>query len=163
MAVEDGAVLAKLFSHLSSHRQIESFLYAFQELRQARVRTVRAGELASAFFMTADGPEAAQRDAAMKARAAQGGNVLDAGDGAEDGSAEASAAWDEYRVIFGYDCEDEADDWWVQWGVLRERARGSEDGSDAEEPGAAVRRRASTQPLLDFSKAMSAVETAVSF
>ena len=65
--------------------------------------------------------------------------------------------------IFGYDPEDAADDWWVQWGVLRERARGSEDGSDAEEPGAAVRRRASTQPLLDFSKAMSAVETAVSF
>ena len=156
MAVEDGAVLAKIFSHLSSHRQIHSFLAAFQEIRQARVRTVRQGELQSAFFMTADGPEAAARDAAMLAKAQAGGNVLDS-------EGEASAVWDEYRVVFGYGCEDEADDWWVQWGVLRERARGSEDGSDAEEPGAAVRRRASTQPLLDFSKAMSAVETAVSF
>ena len=156
MAVEDGAVLAKIFSHISSKRQIQSFLYAFHEIRQDRVRTVRAGELASTFFMTADGPEAVQRDAAMLAKAQQGGNVLDSEN-------DASAVWDEYRIVFGYDCEDEADDWWVQWGVLRERARGSEDGSDAEEPGAAVRRRASTQPLLDFSKAMSAVETAVSF
>ena len=75
--------------------------------------------------MTADGPEAVQRDAAMLAKAQQGGNVLDSEN-------DASAVWDEYRVVFGYDCEDEADDWWVQWGVLRERARGSEDGSDAE-------------------------------
>ena len=149
MAVEDGAVLAKLFSHLSSHRQIESFLYAFQELRQARVRTVRAGELASAFFMTADGPEAAQRDAAMRAKVREGGNVLDS-------EGEASAAWDEYRIVFGYDCEDEADDWWVQWGVLRERARAESDGSDVEEGSSGLGRRASA-PLLDFSKAMTSV------
>ena len=80
-----------------------------------------------------------------------------------DAGEEDDPQWREVAETFAYDCEDEADDWWVQWGVLRERARGSEDGSDAEEPGAAVRRRASTQPLLDFSKAMSAVETAVSF
>ena len=157
MAVEDGAVLAKLFSHLSEERQIESFLYAFQELRQSRTRSVRASEFGNAFFMAmADCEASRQRDAGMRALGQQGVNVLEAG-------GEASGLWDEIREIFGYDCEDEADDWWVQWGVLRERARGSEDGSDAEEPGATVRRRASTQPLLDFSKAMSAVETAVSF
>ncbi len=26
------------------------------------------------------------------------------------------------ETIFGYDPEDEADDWWVQWGVMQERA-----------------------------------------
>ncbi|KAI0693444.1 FAD/NAD-P-binding domain-containing protein [Cerioporus squamosus] len=139
MAVEDGAVLAKLFSHLSSERQIESFLYAFQELRQSRVRNVRAGEFASVFFMTADGPEAAARDEAMRGKAAKGKNVL-------EGEGSAEGVWDEYRVVFGYDCEDEADDWWVQWGMLRERANG------ASEMGA------STPSLLDFSAAMSQVQ-----
>ena len=103
MAVEDGAVLATLFAHLTEERQIESFLYAFQELRQARVRTVRAGELASAFFMTADGPEAAQRDAAMRAKVREGGNVLDS-------EGEASAAWDEYRS--GGDRRGGPSSWW---------------------------------------------------
>ena len=146
MAVEDGAVLAKIFSHLSSHRQIHSFLAAFQEIRQARVHTVRQGELQSAFFMTADGPEAAARDAAMLAKAQAGGNVLDS-------EGEASAVWDEYRVVFGYDCEDEADDWWVQWGLLQERARqGAGEDSDCEDAG--MCKPAST-PLFDFAKAMT--------
>ncbi|KAI0755259.1 FAD/NAD-P-binding domain-containing protein [Daedaleopsis nitida] len=141
MAVEDGAVLAKLFSHLSEERQIASFLYAFQELRQARVRTVRAGEFASAFFMTAAGADADARDASMRAKAATGRNALD-GEGGVEG------VWDEYRVVFGYDCEDEADDWWVQWGMLRERARaGSDAGLGASVPS-----------LLDFSAAMTSVQ-----
>ncbi|KAI0353667.1 FAD/NAD-P-binding domain-containing protein [Trametes cingulata] len=140
MAVEDGAVLAKLFSHLSEERQIESFLYAFQELRQSRARSVRAGEFGNAFFMTLDGEGARQRDAAMKAKSATGQNVLE-GDGGE-----ANALWEEVRTIFGYDCEDEADDWWVQWGLLRERAisragHGDDDGGDAPH----------APPLLDFS------------
>ena len=116
MAVEDAAVLGKLFGHLSSHEQIPTFLYAFQELRQSRVRDVRAGEFASAFFMTAEGPEAAERDASMREKAAKGKNVLE-GEGSTEG------VWEEYRVVFGYDCEDEADDWWVEWGVMQERAQ----------------------------------------
>ena len=130
MAVEDGAVLAKLFAHLTEERQIESFLYAFQELRQARTRGVRASEFGNAFFMAMPDCEASrQRDAGLAALGAAGQNVLEGGDG------EASGAWDEIRTIFGYDCEDEADDWWVQWGLLRERALGAEEG--AGEGGAA--------------------------
>ena len=116
MAVEDGAVLAKLFSHLSSEDQIDSFLYAFQEIRQSRVRAVRDSELAGIFMITADGPEAAARDATMRAKTTKGINVLEG-----DGSTE--SVWDEYRVIFGYDCENAADEWWVQWGRLRQHAR----------------------------------------
>ncbi|KAI0636308.1 FAD/NAD-P-binding domain-containing protein [Trametes polyzona] len=139
MAVEDGAVLAKLFSHLSEERQIESFLFAFQELRQSRARGVAAGEFGAAFIMTADGEGAAQRDAAMRAQHAAGGNALEGGGGGGD----AGAAWEEIRTIFGYDCEDEADDWWVQWGLLRERALNRQE--DGEEGGAHA------PPLLDFS------------
>ena len=67
-----------------------------------------------------------QRDAGMRALGAQGANVLEAG-------GEASGLWDEIREIFGYDCEDEADDWWVQWGLLRERALGRQGDEDEEE------------------------------
>lgn len=148
MAVEDGAVLAKLFSHLTSDRQIPSFLYAFQELRQARTRTVRASEFGNAFFMAMPACDASrQRDDGMRALGARGVNVLEGGDG------EASGLWDEIRTMFGYDCEDEADDWWVQWGLLRERALGrqEEDGTgdgdgdgDGDDVGPGT-------PLLDFS------------
>lgn len=141
MAVEDGAVLAKLFSHLSEEHQIESFLYAFQELRQDRVRAVRSGEFGSVFFMTADGPDAEQRDASMRAKHAKGQNVLDGEGGVE-------SVWEEYRIIFGYDCEDEADDWWVQWGMLRERARAASDAALTS----------SVPSLLDFSAAMTSVQ-----
>lgn len=117
MAVEDGAVLAKLFSHLSEERQIESFLYAFQELRQPRTRSVRAGEFGNVFVITLEnGPESQIRDDAMRAKAAKGMNVLDGDDG------DINRQWEEVVTIFGYDCEDEADDWWMQWGILRERA-----------------------------------------
>ncbi|KAG8212851.1 hypothetical protein J3R82DRAFT_11168 [Butyriboletus roseoflavus] len=32
--------------------------------------------------------------------------------------------WEQVRELFGYDAEDQADDWWVKWGILRERAKG---------------------------------------
>ena len=115
MAVEDGAVLAKLFSHLSEPRQIESFLYAFQDLRQERVRDVRASEFGNASFMAMPECEASQqRDEGMRMLGREGANVLEAG-------GEMGGLWEEIRTIFGYDCEDEADDWWVQWGVMQER------------------------------------------
>ncbi|KAJ8468757.1 hypothetical protein ONZ51_g9445 [Trametes cubensis] len=145
MAVEDGAVLAKLFSHLSEDRQIESFLFAFQDLRQARARSVRAGEFASAFFMTIDGEGAAQRDAAMKAKSTSGGNVLEGGEG------EANSLWEEIRTIFGYDCEDEADDWWVQWGLLRERALSRQTDDADVDYGEGEGEGHAAPSLLDFS------------
>ena len=144
MAVEDGAVLAKLFSHLSEDRQIESFLYAFQELRQSRTRAVRAGEFGNIFYMTMeDCEDTRQRDNSMREMAAKGKNVLEGLGG------DVSRLWDEIRTIFGYDCEDEADDWWVQWGMLRERAleRNSMDAG-----------MMMSTPLLDFSSLSSTVQ-----
>ena len=133
MAIEDGAVLARLFSHLSEERQIGSFLNAFQELRQERVKAVRQGEFHSVMYMTAGDEVAQARDENMRRKAAAGKNVLDG-----DGDGDAAQIWEEYRVIFGYDCEDEADDWWVQWGLLRERALGRQaSGEDDEDEAAA--------------------------
>ncbi len=144
MAVEDGAVLARMFSHLSEDRQIDSFLYAFQELRQPRTRSVRAGEFGNIFYMTLeDGEDSRQRDKSMRAMAAKGTNVLEGLNG------DVSRLWDEIRTIFGYDCEDEADDWWMQWGMLRERALERNSMNAGTMLGT---------PLLDFSSMMSSVQ-----
>ncbi|KAI0828916.1 FAD/NAD-P-binding domain-containing protein [Trametes gibbosa] len=117
MAIEDGAVLAKIFSHLLERRQIVSFLNAYQEIRQSRVHHVQDQEYGTMLMLLAGGEEAAQRNGMMKANTAAGRNVLE---GEEGGGA--GKQWEEMEEIFGYDCEDQADDWWMKWGMLRERS-----------------------------------------
>lgn len=120
MAVEDGAVLAKLFSHLRSEDQIPSFLYAFQELRQPRLSYVRASETGNLFFMTMPAGEQTDiRDEEFRAKQRAGINVLDPWEGG------GAKAWEQIKELWGYDAEDEADNWWVEWGILRERAKGT--------------------------------------
>ncbi|KAH9046095.1 FAD/NAD-P-binding domain-containing protein [Lactarius hengduanensis] len=115
MSLEDASVLAKLFSHLGREEQIRSFLYAFQNLREGRCQSNRALDIGNIkFMMVPTGEMTEMRDKMMRARYDQGRNVL------EDGTV---AQWDRNRELFGYDAEDEADNWWVQWGLLQERAR----------------------------------------
>ncbi|KAI6025734.1 hypothetical protein F5J12DRAFT_903881 [Pisolithus orientalis] len=91
------AVFAKLFSHLTSEDQIPMFLHAFQDLREDRCKR--------------------ERDNIMRERQALGLGVLGAGGG------KLPDQWDQLKELFGYNAEDEADDWWVKWGLLRERAK----------------------------------------
>ncbi|KAF9459024.1 hypothetical protein BDZ94DRAFT_1062718 [Collybia nuda] len=122
MAVEDGAVLAKLFSHLRSEDQISHFLYAFQDLRQQRCARVLKKEINDIAFMTMPPGETQQcRDSVMRAKRDAGLDVLDAGSNMEE-----TPEWAEIKEVFGYDAEDDADNWWMEWGVLRERAKGLE-------------------------------------
>ncbi|KAJ7033308.1 hypothetical protein C8F04DRAFT_1261119 [Mycena alexandri] len=76
------------------------------------------------------GPMQAERDAAMRASKAAGRNVIDAGE------AHLQGMWDDMRMVhvpglvrptythsvlsFGYDPADDADDWWMSWGQLRD-------------------------------------------
>lgn len=122
MTVEDGAVLAKLFSHLRSEDQISNFLYAFQDLRQPRCSKVLRKEINDIAFMTMPPGEIQQyRDTVMRTKRDAGLDVLDAGEGVEE-----TPEWAEIKEVFGYDAEDEADNWWMEWGLLRERAKGLE-------------------------------------
>lgn len=120
MTVEDGAVLAKLFSHLRTKDQISHFLYAFQDLRQPRCSMVLKKEFGDIHFMTLPPGEMQQyRDEMMRAKRDAGLDVLDAADGMEE-----TPQWVEIKEVFGYDAEDEADNWWIEWGLLREMAKG---------------------------------------
>ncbi|KAJ6492567.1 hypothetical protein C8R47DRAFT_1319379 [Mycena vitilis] len=118
MGVEDGAVLAKLFSHLNTHSQISDFLNAFQELRQPRCETVLASETGIIKYMSMPNcPEQVLRDQTMMAKTEANSNLFDVSDGADE-----SPEWEEIKTVFGYDAEDEADNWWVSWGLLKERS-----------------------------------------
>ncbi|KAJ7765865.1 hypothetical protein DFH07DRAFT_1014373 [Mycena maculata] len=94
MGVEDGAVLAKLFSHLHTHDQITEFLHAFQELHPRCENEVR--------------------DEAMMAKTATGANLFKVSDGEDE-----APEWAEIKDVFGYDAEDEADNWWRQRSLAR--------------------------------------------
>jgi salicylate hydroxylase len=121
MSLEDASVLAKLFSHLRNEEQIPSFLYAFQNLREERCQKNRALDIDNVLFMMEpEGEGTAQRDTMMRTKHDQGQNVLAGGD--ENGIV---ALWDQNRELFAYDAEDEADNWWVQWGLLQERSKAS--------------------------------------
>ncbi|KAI9511080.1 FAD/NAD-P-binding domain-containing protein [Russula earlei] len=112
MSLEDASVLAKLFSHLRDEEQIPSFLYAFQNLREGRCMKNRLLDVSNIqFMMEPEGEGTARRDMMMRAKHDQDSNV---------------AQWDHNRELFGYDAEDEADNWWVQWGLLQERAKASQ-------------------------------------
>jgi len=117
MSLEDASVLAKLFSHLRDEEQISPFLYAFQSLREERCQKNLALDIGNTWFMMEpEGEGSALRDSMMRAKHDQGRDVL-TGDGDSN-----VAQWDHNRELFGYDAEDEADNWWVQWGLLQERA-----------------------------------------
>ncbi|KAH8094507.1 hypothetical protein BXZ70DRAFT_1010104 [Cristinia sonorae] len=128
MCLEDGAVLGKLFSHLNSHSQIPNFLYAFEELRQGRCYGSYTDEMAFFQFLTMPhGPDREARDTAMKTAHAQGRAGL------AEGGEMAAQQWAEVAAMYAYDCEDEADEWWVRWGLLRQRAAERQQAHEASD------------------------------
>jgi salicylate hydroxylase len=139
MALEDAAVLAKLFSHLRRREQIPSLLGALATLRAARARQVLGGDAVNlAFTMLRYGVDGAAeaRDASMRALAKAGRPV---GDDPEDPVTKEQ--WEHIITTWAYgaytsemsrrrvaddvpsDAEDDADDWWASWGVIGERAQ----------------------------------------
>ncbi|KAJ6492568.1 hypothetical protein C8R47DRAFT_1270940 [Mycena vitilis] len=118
MSVEDSAVLAKLFSHLGpdkQEKQINQFLWAFQDIRQPRCAAAMESETHIMEYMCMlKGDEQEARDAGLRAKNAAGIQALQAGDDEEE-----TPEWREVKEVFGYDAEDEADNWWVSWGSLK--------------------------------------------
>ena len=114
MAAGDAAVLGRIFSHLHSKEQIDSFLSAVQEIREDRVKMVV--EVAASNVL-AIAPQPGYADSSQKQRSGEGLRRL------QNGKNETQSELAEMvEKIFGYDPEDQADDWWVQWGIMQERA-----------------------------------------
>lgn len=118
MCIEDAVTLGKLFSYLAHQDQIPSLLSAYQELRQDRCAAIQKSEKSKLYFnLLPPGPEQHARDAALSQAAENA--AKDWENMPED---MVSREWEEFRDLFGYDAQDAADNWWVHWGVLRERA-----------------------------------------
>lgn len=108
MALEDAAVLAKLFSHLSAPDQIGSLLWAFQDLRQKRVESAIEGEMGHNFYMAMQAGEMQEeRDKELRSKYRVGKSAMSSvGDDEEDGT---SAQWEGIKALMGYDAEYEAE------------------------------------------------------
>lgn len=114
--MEDSAVLAKLFSHLKTEDQIPTFLHALQELREGRCASVVKCEQGNLLFQTMPhSPQQEQRDNMLRKQFADGRPMLSSNEPLEQ--------WEQVKDLFGYDAEDQADDWWIKWGILQERAK----------------------------------------
>lgn len=117
LGIEDAVVLGRLLSHVKSKDEVGRFLSAFQELRQPRSEWVCTSEQQKVDFVALPpGPLRDARDQSMRSQMEEGQKDWTS---SEDGYLRRS--WEEFRDAFGYDAYDDADTWWVEWGVLLER------------------------------------------
>lgn len=123
--IEDAAVLGVLFSRLRNHEQISHLLYGYQDLRQQRVSTICDLEGANHFLLML--PPCAERDLRNEAWVRMKKAAEARGD-AEIEEGELERQFAEICEVWGYDAIDAAEDWWVHWGMLRERAMGMGGG-----------------------------------
>ncbi|TFK53978.1 FAD/NAD(P)-binding domain-containing protein [Heliocybe sulcata] len=117
MTIEDAACLAELFTHLKALDQVATFLDAFEEVRRPRVESIRENEAFNIHFMTL--PQGQDRDARDE--------VLRVGHESGKGVLNAEAAYGEVLKVYAYDAIDEATDWWMKYGILKERHIGRVD------------------------------------
>lgn len=118
MSIEDGTVFGAIFSRLRDREQILPFLTAFQELRQPRCQMTLMHEYSKFDFTTLrTGDEQAMRDAAFRELAKRTSPDMEGSD--RDFMQE---QWADFLVAFSYDAYDEVDNWWVEWGSLRDLA-----------------------------------------
>lgn len=85
LGVCDAAALGHLFQHLHTRDQIETFLWAFEEIRQGRVSSIKEAEMNYLSTLTLPSGEMQElRDKSMRAKYDAGLNALDADNGGDD-------------------------------------------------------------------------------
>ena len=120
MGMEDAATLGSLFSRVRTREQIGKLLSAYQELRKVRFEYVAQSEKEKLEFITMPpGPQRDSRDQYM--RAARESGQLDWENSPEQYLRE---QWEQFKELFGFNAYDDADTWWVEWGVLHDRVKG---------------------------------------
>jgi len=115
LSVEAAAVLSTLLSYVRGLDHIPHLVGAYETLRRGRSKFLHEVEVTSVTqSMFPPGPERTARDEEMQ-------KLLRAGQHKWDDDAYLGI-WGQLCEVWAYDAFDAADDWWVQWGVLRERA-----------------------------------------
>ncbi|KAJ7098787.1 hypothetical protein B0H15DRAFT_772087 [Mycena belliarum] len=113
MAVEDAVTLGRLFSRLSSRKQIPLLLNAYREIRHPRTSSTQDSEY-NWFeqFTLPPGPLQDARDA--------GFNATLSPEFEDFANCEASevivSIWEQYIILFNHDADEEVDNWWSMWG-----------------------------------------------
>ena len=131
MSTGDAAALGRIFSHLSRKDQIDSFLSAVQEVRKERVEDVTRRAAGNIFAISIPPSVSAAHDREMSRQVEQGLQTLKGKRQIQPQSSEQLMA--AVEDIYAMDPEDEADNWWVQWGALESRAaRWSLAGDDVD-------------------------------
>ncbi|KAI0000203.1 FAD/NAD-P-binding domain-containing protein [Russula compacta] len=116
LALENAAILGTLFSHLRSAEQVPTLLYAYQDLCKGRADMVGDLEQQNAEVLFSSPPrvhDGLVRWTALPARVPYpppGGGLTD-------------AELAEVAEVWGYYAIDAAEEWWVEWGMLRERSQ----------------------------------------
>jgi salicylate hydroxylase len=125
--VESAACFATLFSYLRSSDQITEFVQAYETLRRRRAEEISTGDNQTAQLWTLPpGPEREKRNREMRPTLERQGATWD--------DVACADQWSEISHIWLYNGIDAADEWWLEWGLLRERAL----LSDAPEKAAAA-------------------------
>lgn len=90
-------------------------MQGYEELRMERCWEIQKSESDnSSSVMLPDGPEQEERDRSMREAA-----KLESGGWDE---AMFRHLWENIRILFAYDPEEDAEEWWQRWGILREHA-----------------------------------------
>ena len=117
--MEDAAVLGALFSHLRSADQVATFLYAYQDLRKGRADTLVTIEEHNVDLAMLGAQRI--RGGLVRFNAISEGSPSPTPGGGPTDAELAEIA--EIAEIWNYYAIDAADEWWVQWGMLRERSQ----------------------------------------
>ncbi|KAI0305849.1 hypothetical protein B0F90DRAFT_1623939 [Multifurca ochricompacta] len=115
VSVESAAVFSTLLSYVRNLDHIPLLVRAYETIRRDRTEFLHQVEVQSVLqTMFPPGPERTARNKEME-------RLLRARQGKWDDDAYLGL-WGQLCEIWAYNAFDAADDWWVQWGVLRERA-----------------------------------------
>ncbi|KAH9024901.1 hypothetical protein EDB84DRAFT_1564246 [Lactarius hengduanensis] len=126
LSVESAAVFSTLFSYVRGFDHIPLLVRAYETIRRDRADFLHRVELTHVTqTMFPPGPEQLARDQEMR-------KLLQAGQAKWDDDAYLGL-WGQVCETWAYNAFDAADDWWVQWGILRERSLGIHD-PDVESP-----------------------------
>ncbi|KAI6112691.1 FAD/NAD(P)-binding domain-containing protein [Pisolithus sp. B1] len=110
--VEDAEVFGWLLSRLHNMEQLPHLLGGFEDIREERCRAVHEKErMGMQMMWLPPGPQRDARDHMFRAM------MLREGWDEED----LRMQWEEVGQTFGYNAQEAVEDWWVSWGMLRER------------------------------------------